>query len=331
MKSRMLILAVLLALVGGSAGGHNAQAQIPLIPCSGAPADYIAAFDSIDGTVDGNVSYPEPRAYYESQGQLAPDAENEHIHIATCFPYAEDWKQPNNARTLDMAYTFFQVQNYNVTKAQANFVSVGSSGKGFLATPAQIAQLEQAMDASATGPTKVFQHQNLGGTIQLNCRSTGKMAITVVRANAAALVDSWEPELQITTNINYPGQGTCQPEFNADQMRGRDWPIPSDGYIYSTYLGMPRAGLADVPVTDPWPVTINAVNQDSTLMIDPNLHLHDPDMGSWNQNYGVFFGSRTVQVPTAGLSPGVHRLMFYGQRTNHVAVMVVPFTVPSTC
>ena len=177
----------------------------------------------------------------------------------------------------------------------------------------------------------MFQHQALSGTIQLNCRSTGKMALTVVRANAAALVDSWEPELQITTNINYPGQGACQPEFNADQMRGRDWPIPADGYIYSTYLNMPRAGLADVPVADPWPVTINAVNQNSMLMVDPNLHAHPDDLGVWSQDYGTFFGSQTVQVPTAGLAAGTHRLMFYGRRANHAAVMVVPFRVAGGC
>lgn len=333
-----LIVMVLVTGAYVSVGSQNGHAQVATFPCYAAPADYVAAFDGQDGTVDGAVSYPEPRAYYESQGHLPTNVtihHREHIHIATCFPYAEDWKQPNNARTLDLAYTFFQVENYNITRAFANFVSVGNSGKGFLATPAQVAELEAAMDASATGATKVFQHQTMTGTLQLNCRTTGKMGLTVVRANPDAVVDSWEPEMQITTNINYAGQGACTPEFTADQMRGRDWPIPAEGYIYSTFLGMPRAGLADVPVSDPWSVTINAVNQNSLLMIDPDLHNHDPDspdgddLGLWNQDYGVFFGSQTVSIPTADLPAGNHRLMFYGQRGIHAAIMVVPFTVAS--
>ena len=144
-----VVLAALTVLIAGGGGSLEAQAQTPLVPCFGAPADYVAAFDNIDGVMDGKVSCAEPRAYYEAQGQLVPPGVTErhhfeHIHIATCFPYAEDWKQPNNARTLDMAYTFHHVENYNISKAQANFVSVGSSGKGFLATAAQKAELEAA-------------------------------------------------------------------------------------------------------------------------------------------------------------------------------------------
>ena len=66
-------------------------------------------------------------------------------------------------------------------------------------------------------------------------------------------------------------------------------------------------------------------------MVDPNLHAHPDDLGVWSQDYGTFFGSQTVQVPTAGLAAGTHRLMFYGRRANHAAVMVVPFRVAGGC
>ena len=63
------VLAALTVLIAGGGGSLEAQAQTPLVPCFGAPADYVAAFDNIDGVMDGKASCGS-RAYYEAQGRL---------------------------------------------------------------------------------------------------------------------------------------------------------------------------------------------------------------------------------------------------------------------
>ena len=94
--------AALVVVLGGANMDAGAQAA-PLVACYGAPADYVAANDAVDGATDGVVAYPEARVFLEVQSHLQPPGETErdhfeHIHLGMCFPYAEKWVQPAAAR-----------------------------------------------------------------------------------------------------------------------------------------------------------------------------------------------------------------------------------------
>ena len=156
-KSTLLSVALAALLLAAVRGGGEAQAQQALVPCFGAPADYVTAYDAVDGSTDGAVSYPEPRMFVEVQSHLQPPGETErhhfeHIHIGMCFPYAETWAQPVLARTANVRYVFHHVENYNIVNVSSNFVDANNSGGGYTATAAQMAQLEQQPWTPAPAP-----------------------------------------------------------------------------------------------------------------------------------------------------------------------------------
>jgi hypothetical protein len=343
----LLFAAVLLASVRG---GTPAEAQASLIPCFGAPADYVAANDLVDGVADGKVSYPEARVFLEAQGHVRAAGETsrhhmEHIHIGMCFPYAETWKQPMNGRTLDVRYVFHHVKNYTITQGAGNFVSKPGSGRGYRLTAAQIATLQAAMDASADSTQTVFMSHLSTGTFLQKCRMTFKASLAVVATNSSAVVQNWEPELQATTYIDY-GEATptaCVPEYTRDQFRARDWvPLPNMGYMYSTIFAKPASQLAD-PVPEPWSQVMAGGGFVGSLYVDPNFHEHRADgsdnTGIWTVSKGqIGTDDFTETIPTDTFPSGLHRLVFLGDRIypsfggiGHSSLAVLPFTVATTC
>lgn len=341
MKMRLvLVLAVaLLALLGGWSWKIHAAQAVTLFPCAAAPPEYIAAFDGRDGTIDGSVSYPEPRKFLESQGWLKPPGITEihhfeHAHIAMCFPYAETWQQANGSQTVDVEYTFHNASNYTITKSTSQFVDGQNSGGGYVATTAQLAEIQQALDASLGTTTQVFQSYTMK-PIGVNCRKTFKATLTTVRTNSSALVDEWFPADHWTTYVDYAGNTkTCtSPEFNTDQVRGRDWikgGANGDGYIYATVFDPNKASQADAPVAMPWTLNVAASGGHVTAYVDPHFHQHPDDLGIWHQDYGDR-GVETfpITIPTDTFPAGWHRLVYEVERADHASVMVVPFYVQS--
>lgn len=336
-------LLALLALFGPAKDSPPGARAADLFSCYGAPSDYVAQFDSIDGAVDGQVSYPEPRAFLEAQGQVAPSGvtarnQMEHIHIGSCVPYAEVIKQPQNARTLDVRYVFHNVSDYMVTKANTNWVSVGSSGHGYAANAAQLVELQAALDASADGrTTQVYQHYFMSSTFGANCRKTVKFVMEVVAANSGAVVNTWSTGGQFTTEINYPENATtCSPEYSQHQIRGRDWvPDPNMGYIYTTVFPLPASQMGD-PVAKPWLVNMAASGMVAEVAVDPNNHVSPDYKGIWYDEKGQLgVESFTETVPTDTFPSGSHRLVFYGDRhptdIGHTSLIVMPFTVAAVC
>lgn len=312
----------------------STSAQAALVPCYGAPADYVAAFDAVDGTTDGAVSYPEPRVFLEEQSHLKPSGVTdrhhfEHIHLGMCFPYAETWVQPSNARTANVRYVFHNVENYNVSAASSTFVDANNSGGGYTATAAQLAEIEAAMDASAGTTTQVFQSyvfKNIG----TSCRKTFRPTLNTVRANSSALVDEWFAAGQWTTYIDYAGQPVCNPEFQQDQVRARSWVLPSGGYLYNTLYNLPPASQMSAPVTGTLNVTLSGTGQPFSAFIDPDFHAHPDSLGLWNQDYGPVNGQLPISIPLDGVAAGTHRLVVIADRELHSSVMVVPFRIAGT-
>ena len=353
----LIIGAALVALTTMLATGgspNDAQAQTPLLPCFGAPADYVAANDSRDGAVDGKVSYPEQRVFLEAQGHVKPSDVTarhhmEHIHIGLCFPYAETWKQPMGARTVDVRYVFHHNENYTITKVTGLNVNKGGAGKdGFAATPAQIAELQAAMDASATSTRTVHQNYLMTGPFFAKCRKTFKLSVSTIETpGKVAAVDVWEPEFQATTYIDYGLATACTPEYATDRFLARDWvPTgPNMGYLYAGLMPPKASELAVGPVADPFPQTLIATGMDASLHVDPNYHGAMDDDGVWQHDFGPL-GVVTFpyNVPTGNLAGGLHRLVFVGERhasgnepnpqdrlKSHSALAVLPFTVAGGC
>jgi hypothetical protein len=351
LKKKVVVAVVLLSalLVGGFFDGHRRpnQAQaVASFDCYGAPDDYVAAFDSVDGVTDGKVSYPEARVFLEAQGHVAPAGVTsrhhmEHIHIGTCFPYAEVVKQAQTARTFDVRYVFHNVSNYTITKSTTNWVSQGGSGHGHQANAAQLAELQAAMDASSDGSTHtVFQSYTETSTFGTNCRKTVKFALEVIASNANAVVNRWETGGQFTTYIDYPENASaCTPEFTRDTIRGRDWvPDPNMGYIYASAFPVPASQMSEPVPTPTWDVDMAASGMAGEVDVDPNYHMHDPnapdgdDHGIWYDDKGQQgVESFTETIPTGDFPPGLHRLVYIGDRhptdIGHSSLIVMPFTV----
>ena len=344
MRRLLLIGGVLaLALIGGSG---KTTAAAALVPCYGAPDDYVAQFDSVDGAMDGNVSYPEARVFLEAQGHVAPAGVTsrhhmEHIHIGTCFPYAEVVKQAQTARTFDVRYVFHNVSNYTITKSTTNWVSQGGSGHGHQANAAQLAELQTAMDASSDGSVQtVFQSYTETSTFGTNCRKTVKFALEVIASNSNAVVNRWETGGQFTTYIDYPENASaCTPEFTRDTVRGRDWvPDPNMGYIYASAFPVPASQMSEPVPTPSWDIEMAASGMAGEVDVDPNYHMHDagtPD----GDDHGIWYDDKgqqgvenfTETIPTGDFPPGLHRLVYIGDRhptdIGHSSLIVMPFTV----
>lgn len=331
-KPLLLIPLVLLALVGLR---PEAQAQTALVPCYGAPADYIARYDSVDGAVDGQVSYPEARVFLETQGWLQPPGETaihhfEHIHEGLCYPYAETWLQPSNARTFDVRYIFHNVQNYNISAVSATFVDANNSGGGYTATAAQKAELEAAMDSSAGTTNTVFQSYT-SLNIGTSCRKTFRPTLNTVRANPDALVDEWFAAGQWTSYIDYPGQPVCTPEFNQDQVRSRNWILPNGGYLYNTLTGLPTASQMSNAVNE-LTFTVNGTGQPYFYYIDPDFHAHPDNPGLVGEvSLGVVNGNLPVTVDLTGIPSGEHKLVVRSVRGITSSVLVIPFKKKAVC
>ena len=229
---------------------------------------------------------------------------------------------------------FHHVQNYNIASAKADFVDANNSGGGYVATAAQKAELEAAMDSSATSTVTVFQSytmQNIGSS----CRKTFRPSLNTVRANSAALVDEWFTAGQWTTYINYPGQPVCNPEFQRDQIRSRSWILPNGGYLYNTPVGLPTASNMDVPyeasIDFVWAGS-NSGSDPLSWYIDPNFHVHPANLGIAHLDLGVMpRGDSPVSVPLEGVSAGQHRLVLIAVRGIQSSIVVVPFAKTGGC
>lgn len=328
----------------------DAAAADTLVPCYGAPADYVAANDDKDGVIDGKVSYPEPRTFYEFQGQVgAPGTtqhfEAEHVHVGGCFPYGETIKQPNTARTLDLRFIFYNLSHYNISKFSINWVATGSSGHGSTATAAQLAEMQAAADASdGQKVVKVFQSFTGKDAIGQNCRRTVKLTMTLL-SDGQAVVNDWETGGQFATIIDYPeNTTTCTPEGATadDVLRGRDWvPDPNMGYIYAGIRPNATASQASTPVPTPWDVTFTASGMKGAAYVDPMFMMTGgpDDPGIWSHDLGQLdVGSVPDTIPTDTFPAGDHKLVWIGTRgpdsttgITHASVLVMPFTVAGAC
>lgn len=326
-----------IALTGGIG---QASAAITDVPCFGIPQDYRIANDMVDGVFDGEVRYPEARVFIESQSHIQESAsvvminEFEHLHVGGCFPYAEKWVQPPNARTFDARLVFHNNRNYNITNFGSTFVHNGGSGGGFTANATQKAQLETAMDNSANSTQTVFQSFTMGSN-NTSCRKSFRPSLKTERANDLALVDFWEDAGQWTTYFDYPGQPVCTPEFAVDQLRARSWVQPNRGYIYTNIFDLPTAShMSDpLPSSGTLDFTVGVSGRAFQVYVDPDFHNPAGDNpGVWHKDFpalsqGTVNTQVHVSIPLADIPPGVHRVVVVSGGGFQAAIQVFPFKV----
>ena len=304
--------------------------------CFGAPADYVQAFDTTDGVVDGRTMYPEPRVYLETQGWLTapgqtPGHHSEHIHMGACFPQGETWLQPNDARTIDFRIIFHNVFGYRVTKFGASFSDANNSGGGLSASADQLAELNEAAAASRDTTVKVYQSYGMK-PIGTNCRKSFGPKLEVERVTDEALVHDWFVQSSWHNYFNYPGLPRCTPSDDRDSIRTRNWNGTS--YHWAGFVNNFRASQMDEAKPDTWNLKLSAThgtNQES-LHIDPDFHHHPDHLGLWYERYSIVNGVFTVTMPLAENDiHGIHKLVFLGHkgvgtdRPASTVVNIIPF------
>lgn len=355
----LALLSVLAAacLVGGSTPSR--ALALDSIPCVGPPADYVAAFDGVRGQpVDGAVTYPYKTVFLEFQGQLTPSSSatvgntSEHIHEGACIPEGQelnDTNAPTGGRFFDARYIAHNVLNYTVTSAAAQTVTAGGSEDFFTATPAQVAELDAAFQASGgNGTDTVFQSYPLGSGTQNGIKEI-RWQVNVARNSPSALVDAWKVSGRSYFTQNYAGKptgttlgasGGCQ----IDYVRTQNWISYHDeaGAVRTSYgyagfqdsqlipnctypPGFDPTALAQ-PKTGDWQTVARTTDGTNRLsvIVDPNNHV-TPETYAWKldlgdpQQSGILVDQNynnpvTVPLSTLNLAGGVHRFMVMGHK-----------------
>ena len=296
------------------AGAGGAQAATSCFGV-GVDAGYRAAFDTVRGqSANSSVDYPQGRFYREAQSWATPVGadpghHSEHMHLAACLPNGQ---KMTGAFDLDLAYTFHNVQDYRILNASMSAVTRpdGNSTSLWQATPAQIAELQTAMDASGDGAVKRVFFSVRTTLPTRNGFKEIRGAIATEEDGPLAIFHTWhfDPRWYLTDAVpglpTYAGIGLNQNALrNRSQITSRraDGTITNVDYHHSGWCGMdgnyaisPELTPVDrhtdctsarwtrATVSVPWAPTVDKRFQlyvtdgggDAFLMIDPDFHNH---------------------------------------------------------
>jgi hypothetical protein len=322
-----LVLGTVLVAAAGSAGGAEAA------PCFGAPADYVAAFDAKDGTVDGRVRYRERRVYLEVQGWLTrrrrtPGHHSEHIHTGTCFPQGKTWARKVRRGRLDYRHMFHNVVGYSVRGVRGGFVD---AGVGIKETDAQRRELNRAARRSAGTTVAVFQSYRLRfRRAKSNGRKEFRTGLDLRKSSRKAIVRRWLTSTGWQSYFDFRGRRKTEPVRGCDVIISRNW-VPRFEYGNGGFGCAWRATRMNDPVPNRWIVKADMALgvRRGSFHVDPDFHHHPEDPGLWSTRIRR---ERRVAIPASGLAPGVHRLVYLAheggrRRITSTAVTVMPFRV----
>ena len=221
-----VLVAIIVAVVAGGFSDGHVRAAVGDVPCFGAPAPYVTAFDAADGVTDGKASYPEPRFYDEQQTWAThrfetPGHHSEHVHFGLCVPNAQTMTATYR---LDLGYTFHNMQDYVVTSAAESAVSASGSKALWIASASQLQQLNDAAQASC--PTCPNNVQNVYFSVQtLTPQNNGlkeiRGAIGVSASGPEAVFLTWTTDPRWYETDNFAGLPDSTPLGNQRAMRVR--------------------------------------------------------------------------------------------------------------
>jgi hypothetical protein len=246
------LAALILACIPlGSTSAHASSAY----PCFGAPADYVAAFDTARGqAADGAVTYAEPRWYDEQQSWAThalafPGHHSDHIHMGRCVPNGETWTATN--RPMDVEYTFHNDTAYTVKSAGMSYLwgdpNAGPTAKGYAASATQIAELQAAADASGGGVvTHAFQSYQMA-VPPVNGFKEVRNSLSLVRKTVDAVFPTWILDARwyetdnvagLTTAAGINGQIAVRNRSHVTFPKAGDPATIQDDYHHSGWCGM---------------------------------------------------------------------------------------------
>ncbi|MGH3030598.1 MAG: hypothetical protein ACRDNE_07505 [Gaiellaceae bacterium] len=323
-----LLAAALLVAAASSAG--NAPAAVP---CFGAPAEYVAAFDTRDGRADGRVSYREPRVYLEVQGWLtkvgeAPGHHSEHVHSGTCFPQGQRWAPRVRRGRLDYRHVFHNVVGYKVVAVRGGFVDTGVKIKE---SAAQLAKLNAAAQRSAGTTVAVFQSYRLNfRRARTNGRKETRTGLDLRRSSSEALADRWFTSTGWQSYFAFRGKRKARPIRECDSIISRNWVTPFDYGNVGVGCSW-RASRMDDAVPGSWRVRAGMASgvERASLHVDPDFHHHSNDPGIWSRSLSR---EGSVTIPTTGFPSGIHRVVYRGHegagsKITSTVITVIPFRV----
>lgn len=324
-----LLVAALVVAAASSAGNAGAAVR-----CFGAPADYVAAFDARDGKRDGKVRYPEPRVYLEVQGWLTkvgetPGHHSEHVHSGTCFPQGQTWAPKVRRRgRLDYRHILHNVVGYKVVRVRGGFVDTDVK---INATDAQLARLNAAARGSADTTVAVFQSYRLNfRRARSNGRKELRTGLDLRRSSSEALADRWFTSTGWQSYFAFPRRRTTSPIRDCDSLISRNW-ITQLEYGNVGLRCSWRASRMDDVVPGSWTVRADMASgvDRGSLHVDADFHHHPDDPGIWSRTLS---GEQRVAIPTAGFSPGTHRLAYMGHEggdseITSTSITVIPFRI----
>ena len=226
---RRLLILVTLAAAAGLFMPVGASAA--MVGCFGAPPDYVAAFDTVRGqSQNGSVDYPEDRWYDEQQNWSTPLGEppghhSQHVHVGRCIPNGKVW--PSTNRFVDVAYVAHHMADYKVTNAGQNFnyppgANAQTTRPGYGATPAQLADIQAAFEASAGGvPQKVFQSYQVTNPV-VNGWKEARNGIAMVADGPGAIFSTWVLDSRWYVNDTVAGLPAYPPPAATNQVSVRN-------------------------------------------------------------------------------------------------------------
>jgi hypothetical protein len=316
-------LAVLLAAVSLAALASSLASAAPLPgagdaddpACFGAPVAYVAAFDNVDGVMDGKVRYPEQRVFVDNQtwwgeGTLNPTTniahamEMTHGHSGTCFPFGQTWVETSGATIrLD-----FWIQAHNMQGATFNRQGALNFLDSYMAAGVSLnswkpTQVDESRFVSATRPVSTLKRcGRVESRMQLDITSpfrgdtqftsTGymsKFACKTGRTSAADRSDTF-----FAGRSWYEGADYCNSNWQ-DDFRGG--------------AGMANAADLAVPVGSTYKVKVGNGSCSAAkggVYLNPNIHSN-----SFGQVISTYSGSGPITTPDfrAKMTPGINRVM----------------------
>jgi hypothetical protein len=302
-----------LAAVAALAGGHARAAT--MYPCVGAPADYIAAFDAADGTVDGAVSYPYPTVFVEHQswwlqGQkitVATYGDAAHIHVGFCYAQGEAWPVPGGGT----ARVDYRIVMHHMKGGSARGFRAGMAyDQGTCPVANTCLGFTDETSTTKTALTNAMQVED--GKVYLSKTLTAINAQGGIKQERVT-VDTTAPtgkRMYTTGRSCSLVQGTrgVSNTCSGYAAGGSGW---YEGYGYTiAMLGSPwKASTMAQPVPASWKVTVGgsgAVGLTHSLHIDPDFHGGNPGTVLIPLTAGA---SGTVTIDTTTLAPGWHKLV----------------------
>lgn len=338
-----------------------------MTPCFGAPADYVAAFDTLDGSKNGAVSYAQPRVYLEDQSWATPEGQipghgSEHMHVGACWPQGLTLTDAAPFKRIDVGYVFHNMVDYKITEAgMSAFNGTGSSAL-YQATPEQIAALQVKMDASI-GHLVVQQAFQSYPIVQAreNGLKESRGGLHVVQSGPAAVFEDWRLDIRHYFTYNYAGLPLhAAPNLQQFYLRNRSvTQFQRNGGTSHDYHHSGRCAydLTRADFVRYWPngksICLRASDGggQAYLEVDPNHHIHCTsgptcdngeyrgiwfkDLGNsklWPHHPCECAYALDVSIPTAGFAPGLHKMVFLSSdsapgRGTWTNVNVWPFRV----